>query len=132
MCLARREQRLLEQIGEQVTRSDPRLASMMAAFGRLAEGEAIPAREQLRGPASQAKATLRAAAATAATLLAWAAALNPRAWLASTGAGRTWRGSATPAGTGKPPPRPPQARSAAPPLRRRNDQQPGQPGQSHP
>ena len=32
MCLARREQRLLEQIGEQVTRSDPRLASMMAGL----------------------------------------------------------------------------------------------------
>lgn len=132
MCLARREQRLLEQIGEQVTRSDPRLASMMTALGRLAEGEAMPAREQLHGPASQAKATLRAAAATAATLIAWAAAQDPRAWLASTGAGRTRPGNATPAATGKPPPRPPQARPAAPPPHRRNDQQPGQPGQSHP
>ena len=124
MCLSAREQRLLEQIGEDLGRSDPRLASMLAVFGRCTAGEAMPGREQLRTLASRARAALRAAAAAAATLIVWAAALDPRAW--------SQHGRGAPAPAGKRPPQPQQARSAAPPARRRNGQQPGQPDPSHP
>jgi hypothetical protein len=53
VSLPSRQQRLLREIDQAVTRSDPRLASMVAIFTRLAAGEQMPGREQLRTPASR-------------------------------------------------------------------------------
>lgn len=105
MCLPVREQRLLDRIGETVSRSDPRLASMLATFGHLTAGEAMPGREQLRAPGGRMREAPHAAATAAAGLIARAAGKRSR--------------------------RAQQAQSAAPPARRRNGQQPDQPDPSH-
>ena len=68
MDLASREQRVLDRISESEGESDPRLAWMLAAFGRLTEGEVMPDREQLGIPAGRIRAALHAAA----RLTAWA------------------------------------------------------------
>lgn len=50
------ERRVLDQIGESLAGSDPRLAAMLSAFDRLADGEAMPGRERIqagRRPAGQ-------------------------------------------------------------------------------
>jgi hypothetical protein len=49
MDLSSREQRVLDRISKSEGQSDPRLAWMLAAFGRLTVGEAMPDREQLLG-----------------------------------------------------------------------------------
>lgn len=54
-----RDQRLLENIGVAVSRSDPRLASMLATFGRLTAGEPMPDGEQLSRPAGLAPCWVR-------------------------------------------------------------------------
>ena len=54
MDLSARDQRLLDQAREDVARSDPRLASMLATFARLTADEAMPDREQLSAPAGRA------------------------------------------------------------------------------
>jgi hypothetical protein len=54
MDLSARDQRLLDQAREDVARSDPRLASMLATFARLTADEAMPDREQLSAPAAPA------------------------------------------------------------------------------
>jgi hypothetical protein len=72
MDLSSREQRVLDRISES-GQSDPRLAWMLAAFGRLTVGEAMPDREQLGIPAGRIKAALHAAA----RLTAWAATCGP-------------------------------------------------------
>jgi hypothetical protein len=69
VSLPGRQQRLLREIDKAVCRCDPRLASMLAIFARLAAGEQMPAREQLKTPASR----VLAAAATIATLISRAA-----------------------------------------------------------
>lgn len=75
MRLSRREERLLTRTGDTLARSDPRLASMLAAFRQLAEGEQMPGREQLHSPVSRALAALAAvAAAIGAVITAGAAA----------------------------------------------------------
>jgi lipoyl-dependent peroxiredoxin len=79
MYLSFREQQLLDRISEAEAESDPRLASMLATFGRLTAGEAMPERDQLEVPAGRIKAALRAAASPAATLTAWAGTLRARA-----------------------------------------------------
>lgn len=61
MSLSRRQQRLLTGI-DAVRSPDPRTASMLAAFGRIAAGQPMPRREELRGPASRIRAVLLAAA----------------------------------------------------------------------
>ena len=48
MGLARSERRALRRIGQAVSRSDPRLDSMLAAFSSFNAGEPKPRREQLR------------------------------------------------------------------------------------
>jgi hypothetical protein len=71
MRLSVREQRQLDTIDEAVSRSDARLASMLATFGRLTAGEPMPDREQLPrrpGPAGRA---LHAVGAKTARLIAW-------------------------------------------------------------
>jgi hypothetical protein len=69
VSLPSRQQRLLREIDEAVCRCDPRLASMLAIFTRLAAGEQMPGREQLQTPASR----LLAATATIAALIRRAA-----------------------------------------------------------
>jgi hypothetical protein len=61
MDLSSREQRVLDRISESEGQSDPRLAWMLAAFGRLTVGEAMPDREQLGIPVGRIKAALHAA-----------------------------------------------------------------------
>ena len=48
MGLSRSERRALRRIGQAVSRSDPRLDSMLAAFSSFNAGEPKPRREQLR------------------------------------------------------------------------------------
>ena len=79
MDLSSREQRLLDRISESEGQSDPRLTWMLAAFGRLTAGEAMPDREQLGIPGDRIKAALHAAASPAARLTAWAGTLWARA-----------------------------------------------------
>ena len=51
MGLKAHERDVLDSIEDQITGSDPRLASMLAVFSRLNAGEPLPAREQIRaGP----------------------------------------------------------------------------------
>ena len=69
MSLPSRQQRLLREIDNAVSRSDPRLASMVAIFARLAAGEQMPGREQLQTPASR----MLGAAAIIAALISRAA-----------------------------------------------------------
>jgi hypothetical protein len=74
MSLPSRQQRLLRGIDDAVCRSDPRLASMLAIFGRLTAGEEMPGREELRTPPlSRVRAVLLAAATAAAALITRAA-----------------------------------------------------------
>jgi hypothetical protein len=80
MCLSVREQRQLDTIGEAVSRSDARLASLLAAFGRLTAGAPMPEREQLAALPSRGGAALHAAAAAVARAVAWLDRLDsPRA-----------------------------------------------------
>ncbi len=71
MRLSVREQRQLDTIGKGVSRSDPRLASMLATFGRLTAGEPIPDREQLTGRADPPSRALHAVGAATARFIAW-------------------------------------------------------------
>jgi len=48
MSLSAHEQHVLHTIEEQLTCSDPKLASLLATFTRLASGEEMPIRERLR------------------------------------------------------------------------------------
>jgi hypothetical protein len=71
MCLSTRERRQLDDIGEAVRRSDPRLASMMIIFGRLSAGEPMPERERFAAAPGRVRRALHAAAAALARLVAW-------------------------------------------------------------
>jgi hypothetical protein len=61
MSLSASEQQALDSIEATLTSSDPKLASLLAIFARLASGEEMPARERVRihrlqvtrGPATQ-------------------------------------------------------------------------------
>jgi xanthine/CO dehydrogenase XdhC/CoxF family maturation factor len=86
MCLSFREQLLLDRIRQAVSRSDPRLASMLAIFSLLTAAEEMPDREQLHAPAGWTEAAKRAAAIAVSMLMSWAAALRARvrrAWRAA-------------------------------------------------
>ena len=48
MSIPRRQQRRLDEIGDAICRSDPRLASMAAHFTRLFAADDMPASEQLK------------------------------------------------------------------------------------
>ncbi len=71
MVLSVREQRQLDTIGAAVSRSDARLASMLAIFGRLAAGEPMPDREQLTTLGGRAERAWHAICAAAARLITW-------------------------------------------------------------
>lgn len=71
MRLCAREERLLGRLGEEVTCSDPRLASMMAEFARLTAGEPMPEREQLAALTGRTRAVLHAIGGAVARLIAW-------------------------------------------------------------
>jgi hypothetical protein len=71
MRLCARDQRLLGRLGEEMTCSDPRLASMMATFARLTAGEPMPDREQLAALTGRTRAALRAIGAAMASFVAW-------------------------------------------------------------
>lgn len=45
-----KDRRKLRQIDKEVRRTDPRLASLLAMFSRLAAGEPMPAHERLHAP----------------------------------------------------------------------------------
>jgi Protein of unknown function (DUF3040) len=79
MSLSRRQQRLLNQIDEAVSRSDPRLAGMLAVFTRLTAGEPMPCREQLRTLVGWIRAALVLAATAITTLIIVAAGTMARA-----------------------------------------------------
>ena len=53
MCLSLGEWRALHKIDRTIRRADPRLASLLTIFTRLAAGEAMPAHERLRYRGSQ-------------------------------------------------------------------------------
>jgi hypothetical protein len=74
VSLPSRQQRLLRAIDKAICRCDPRLASMLAIFDRLAAGDPMPGHEQLQTPASR----VLAAAATIATLISRAAGAGAR------------------------------------------------------
>jgi len=46
--LGAREQRILAEITDELTGSDPELSALLGTFSRLASGEAMPARERVR------------------------------------------------------------------------------------
>jgi hypothetical protein len=71
MSLSVGEQRQLDTIGDAVSRSDARLASMLATFGRLTAGEPMPDREQFTRLTSRTGRALHAAGAATARLIAW-------------------------------------------------------------
>jgi hypothetical protein len=48
VSLSAHDRRALDLIGESLAGSDPRLAAMMSAFSRLADGEAMPGRERIQ------------------------------------------------------------------------------------
>jgi len=48
MSLSASEQQALDSIGATLTSSEPKLASMLAIFARLASGEEMPVRERVR------------------------------------------------------------------------------------
>lgn len=48
VSLSAHDRRALDLIGEGIAASDPRLAAMLSAFSRLADGEAMPGRERIR------------------------------------------------------------------------------------
>lgn len=89
MSLSRRQQRLLNQIDAAVSRSDPRLAGMLAVFTRLTAGEPMPRREQLRTLAGRIRAGLLLAAIAITTLIIIAASTMARATGATAALGPT-------------------------------------------
>ena len=58
MSLSARDRQALGSIQDQITGSDPQLASLMTMFTRLASGEEMPALEDIRagGPRPRARA----------------------------------------------------------------------------
>ena len=48
MSLSAREQHALDCIADELSGTDPKLASMLTAFTRLTAGEEMPARESIR------------------------------------------------------------------------------------
>lgn len=48
MSLSAHDRQALEAIEGRLAASDPRLAAMLSTFSRLEDGEAVPAREQIR------------------------------------------------------------------------------------
>jgi hypothetical protein len=56
MRLSRRERRNLRHINRTLRGADPRLASMLDMFSRLAAGDAMPPHEQLRAAGGHAQA----------------------------------------------------------------------------
>jgi hypothetical protein len=58
MWLSRRERRNLRRINRTLRGADPRLASMLDMFSRLAAGDAMPPHEQLRTAGGHTQATL--------------------------------------------------------------------------
>jgi hypothetical protein len=48
MSLSARDQQALNSMEHRLAPADPRLASLLATFTRLADGEALPAREKIR------------------------------------------------------------------------------------
>lgn len=129
MSLSCRQQRLLGRTGDAICRSDPRLASMLALFARLAAGEEMPGREQLRAPAlSRLRASVLMAAAAAATLVTCAAAACARAIRSAIAAGAALAsrvaGSRRPTG--------PVAAPGSPTAGTRSGGPPGHPGLSQP
>jgi hypothetical protein len=58
MCLSLSEWRALHKIDKTMRCADPRLASLLAIFTRLAASEAMPAHERLRYRGSQIRAAL--------------------------------------------------------------------------
>lgn len=129
MSLSCRQQRLLREIDDAVCRADPRLASMLAIFGRLAAGEGMPGRERLRTPALvRVRAVLAAAVTAAAALLTRAAGACARglhsAAAACAAAAAGLAGHHPPAGRAAPP------RSPAAGIRA--GVRPGQPGLPRP
>lgn len=48
LSLSAHDRQELEEIEEGLAASDPQLAAMLSTFSRLVDGEAIPAREQIR------------------------------------------------------------------------------------
>jgi hypothetical protein len=83
-----REQLLLDRTRQALSRSDPRLASMLAIFSLLTAGEEMPDREQMHTPAGWIEAAQRAAAIAASVLISWAAALI--SWAAALRARARW------------------------------------------
>jgi len=51
MSLSAREQQALDSIGDELAGADPKLASLLATFARLASGEEMPVREKIPNPA---------------------------------------------------------------------------------
>jgi hypothetical protein len=58
MRLSLRERRSLRRINRTLRGADPRLASMLDMFSRLAAGDAMPRHEQLRAAGGNAQASL--------------------------------------------------------------------------
>jgi DUF3040 family protein len=58
MRLSLRERRNLRHINRALRGADPRLASMLDMFSRLAAGDAMPSHEQLRAAGGHPQATL--------------------------------------------------------------------------
>jgi len=58
MRLSLRERRNLRRINRTLRGADPRLASMLDMFSRLAAGDAMPPHEQLRAAGGHAQVTL--------------------------------------------------------------------------
>ena len=58
MRLSLREQRNLRRIDRTLRGADPRLASMLDMFSRLAAGDAMPPHEQLRAVGGHTQATM--------------------------------------------------------------------------
>lgn len=67
MSLNFHQQRQLDRIEYRLSRSDPRLAAMLAVFGRLAAGECLPTEEQI---ATRLDSLQRAATLVTKTLIA--------------------------------------------------------------
>jgi hypothetical protein len=77
MSIPRRQQRMLEETGDAICRSDPRLASMTALFTRLFAQDDLPACEQLsQSPLARCWAAVAAAATARARSFRVAASLR--------------------------------------------------------
>ena len=61
MSLTEPKTQALGSIADGLAGSDPRLASMLSIFSRLAAGEEMPAREETRGGAGGRPSSVRAA-----------------------------------------------------------------------